>query len=636
MSCSQFEKFSNRLVCAVVLLCVACSSPTIRDETDGVEQPEDSSVTCGDAHRLLLEGAYAQAAEALRLQMAEDSDFAGEPATDLCLGRALLGTREYEEAFRLFSGLVGLRHSDDNLSEQACLYQLWATTPPDGVDGVLQPCLTHHPSQIPVLLFEVDRIPLTVSLFELAAREQRLQDAVSIADWMLTSQDSLDATTKGWMLHRLLDLARHAGPVQLQQLSQEASDLAELVWLFAQHWAAVEEQRWDWLEENLAVLREHLIELDAEAYADAIELAMTGRDEPRAAVFGCTLDLSGPGRPASRAALAGFLLAQGAFDPDAVQQSRLIIVDVGEAGQAPADAVAELDQQGVLAIIGPLDDELAGDVLTAAETLGIPTISLAPNSAVADPQWTFLLAPSAVAEAEALVQFVVDEGLLDIAVAMPIPVPPYMEQLVDEFVDYATAYGIRVIEPVVYQVDNLQAEMQDAAETLADHHFDGLLIADTASNATTLAAYLGVEDIWARSPGQSPSGPRRYVLYLGNSFWNNPEFLQSGPDYLAGGVFPAWMSDVTGHERGVDFIDRFTDVFGRRPGVLDSFAHDALASLRQITLESAARTRESVREVLLNGLFPDLAVGDLSFGSDHIHDHTPVLLQVTSTGFEPL
>ena len=636
MSCSQFGKFSNRLVCAVVLLCLGCSSPTIRDETDAVDEPEDSSESCGDAHALLLEGAYAQAVEALRLQMAEDSDFAGEPATDLCLGRALLGTREYEEAFRLFSGLLGLRHSDDNLSEQACLYQLWAVTPPDGVDGAVQPCLTHHPSQIPALLFEADRIPLTVSLFELAAREQRLLDAVSIADWMLTAQEIPDATTQGWMIHRLLGMARYADPAELQVLSRQESELGLLVSSFAEHWLAVAEENWDWLEENLPGLRELLIELDAEAYADAIELAMAGRDEPRAAVFGCALDLSGPGRPVSRAALAGFLLAQGAFDPDAAQQSRLIIVDIGEAGQTPADAVAELDQQGVLAIIGPLDDRLADAVLTAAETLEIPAISLAPNSTVANPQWSFVLAPSAVAEAEALVEFVVDEGLLDIAVAMPIPVPPYMEQLVDEFAEYATAYGIGVHEPVVYQIDNLQAEMQDAAETLADRHFDGLLIADTANNATTLAAYLGVEDIWARSPGQSPSGPRRYVLYLGNSFWNNPEFLASGPDYLAGGVFPAWMSEVTGRESVVDFIDRFIDAFGRRPGVLDSFAHDALASLRQIALESSARTRDSVREVLLNGLFPDLAVGDLIFGSDHIHDHTPLLLLVTSTGFEPL
>ena len=568
--------------------------------------------------------------------MAEDPNFAGEPTTDLCLGRALLGTREYGEAFRLFSGLVGLPHSDDHLAEQACLYQLWATTPPDGVDGVPQPCSTHHPSQLPPLLFASDRVPMAVSLFELATREQRVDQAVSIADWILASQPPIDATTQGFVTHRLFDLARHATPIQLQELNREESQLAQVVSLFAQHWAAVAEENWDWLGGNFPALRQHLSELNAEAYADEIELAMVGGDEPRAAVFGCTLDLSGPGRSVSRAALAGFLLAQRSFDPDAAQQSRLLIVDIGEGGQTPAEAVAELDQLGVLAIIGPLDDLLAAEVLTAAEMLEIPAISLAPNSAVVNPSWTFLLAPSAVAEAEALVELVVDEGLLDIAVAMPIPVPFYMEQLVNEFTEYASAYGIRVHEPVVYQVDNLQAEMQDAAETLADRHFDGLLIADTANNATTLAAYLGVEDIWARRPGQSPSGPRRYVLYLGNSFWNNPEFLASGPDYLAGGVFPAWMSDATGRQSTVDFIDRFSDVFGRRPGVLDSFAHDALASLRLIALDSSARTRDSVREVLLNGLFSDLAVGDLSFGLDHIHDTAPVLLQVTSTGFEPL
>jgi ABC-type branched-subunit amino acid transport system substrate-binding protein len=123
---------------------------------------------------------------------------------------------------------------------------------------------------------------------------------------------------------------------------------------------------------------------------------------------------------------------------------------------------------------------------------------------------------------------------------------------------------------------------------------------------------------------------------LGNSFWHNPEFLLSGPDYLAGGVFPAWLPAELGFEGTERFVERFQEVYGRRPSFLEGFAHDALALLHYLVLDVQVSSRAGLRDAIeqLEGV--EGATGELRFAGDHAGQQRPFLLMVTSEGFAPL
>ncbi|MCA9563212.1 MAG: hypothetical protein KC561_06975, partial [Myxococcales bacterium] len=182
---------------------------------------------------------------------------------------------------------------------------------------------------------------------------------------------------------------------------------------------------------------------------------------------------------------------------------------------------------------------------------------------------------------------------------------------------------------------DMQAEAQDAARRLSHGNWDAILIADTGSNATTLAAYLAVENVWARAITSEPRSDRKYVVYLGNSFWHDPQFLNEGPDYLSGAVFPTWLGVVESSPSAARFSDAFERVFDRRPGLAGSFAFDALATLQYLMLDSGIRTRSGIRDALseLDGL--EGVTGQVSFGADGTSQQTPMLMTISDGGFAP-
>ncbi len=297
---------------------------------------------------------------------------------------------------------------------------------------------------------------------------------------------------------------------------------------------------------------------------------------------------------------------------------------------------SELDELGVLAIVGPFQLELAEGATREASTRRIPLISLAPVARREARDWSFAFYPDPAQEAASLIALAHAEGLWELALAMPSRTSDYLEQFVEAFEEGADREGLRIVAREVYGVDDLQAEADRVAGRLAGQSFNGLLIADTPQNASTIAAYLAVRDVWGRGIGESPPEGRRYIVYFGNSSWHDPEFLRAGPSYLAGGVFAAWLPVELEVEATGRFVERFEAIFGRRPGPLGAFAHDALSLLRHLVIESGVASRTGLRNALESGDSVDGATGTVRFGADGETQGSPLLLQIRAGGFQPL
>ena len=612
------------------LLLTACPPPTVVTP-DPVPRPTGIDINCGEAGALMDDGRFAEAIDWLRQLSIDDPLASADARTDLCLARALIGDEQHDAALRLIAPLQRDASASDDVRAQACILGAWAALAAgrsDEADRHMADCEVDawlDPSDV---VRPSDGHAARVVLMETRGRRGDHLGALELGETLLDA----DPVTRQWAVDRAFEWAANiAGDELLALESNPTGRLGRAVASFSRLAEAGNARDWSAFDRLHAAIQSDLYSLGASsALLQAGEWSGL-RDEAMSPVIGVVLPFSGEGRARGRAALAGLLLAQRSFDAGYESFSHLLIEDGGETTESARAAVAALDERGALAIIAPPQTALASAISLEASQRGIPVLSL--GGVDSEAGWAFDFRADPGAEAAALIEFAVRERLTRLAVVQPIGAGEYLDGLTIHLADLGSRHGIEVAEPIFYVAEAVQAEMEAVASALARQPFDGLVFADHGGNATTLAAYLAVEDVWARAPGSVPSSSRREVIFLGNSTWNDPEFLASGPDYLSGGVFAAWLD---AGEEGELFADSFEWVYGRRPGLLEAFAFDALTVLRMLALDDGFRTRPGLRDALsgLDGLLG--ATGIIRFDADRLRDLQPTLVRVTSAGFEPL
>ena len=625
------------LTLALAAVVLACPPPdTIRGNgaeisISTVETGSDGF--CPEAFPALDEGDFSRAVEILTASPSPSPD------EDLCLSRAFLGMGQDEDALSIAGPLSTAPGVEARTRAAACTTAVWAATRSDRLAeaiNLLDRCDGELSVDVDDVLLVTDDIPVATVLFEVRRQANRYVEALDAAQWLFEIANGVDEATRSWVMSNAFALSPMLSDWDKDQLEQRSSPLLTALVSHADLLGAIEEGDDEAVGEQLPVVQARLLALQAEEIVLDLQDLLFTMENARPVVIGGVLTLSGPQRQAGRAVLAGLLLAQDAFQPQDEPTSLLLIRDSGQTAQSAAAAVAELDSAGVLAIIGPADPVLAAEVAREAGLRGIPTLSLTRDPAVTDTsRWTFQLFASPRAEAELLLETSAMYGLRRVAVAAPAPTPDYMRELIEAFEEGAAHMGIAVEELVTYYVDDLQAEAEATAAQLAARDFDALLIADTGENATTLAAYLGVHDIWSRPVDRPASATRREIVFLGTSFWHHPDFLASGPDYLAGGLFPSWVPVESDRFVTTEFSVAFETTYARRPGLLGAFAFDALQLLRLISLDDGVRTRQGVWRALDQAAGVEGATGDIGFDEQRTTTQQPVLFSVTRGGFEP-
>lgn len=349
---------------------------------------------------------------------------------------------------------------------------------------------------------------------------------------------------------------------------------------------------------------------------ERLSLAAPDRD-PR---YGVALSLTGPTRRAGRAALGAILLAQRAFE-DRPALSTVVIRDTGGTEAGTRRAIDELAAEGVSAIIGPVESELADAARDAARAATLPLVLLSPTPFDRRVDGTFRWMLDARSEARAVVAAAAARAVRTfVIVREPADVSAeFFDAFVDAATDEVAAIGGSVRDVVtIYASATDAAETQDAARRaatqIASADAQGVIFALPDELTATLVAHLAAENVWPSPDGATRSSTgRRQMTYVTSSFAVTEALLRNSAAYVRGAILPYWFDAELAEGAARQFADRFAFTYGRDAGTVEAFAFDAATALRRLLLDESALSPDRIAARLAAGVDIAGVVGPLRF-----------------------
>jgi ABC-type branched-subunit amino acid transport system substrate-binding protein len=397
--------------------------------------------------------------------------------------------------------------------------------------------------------------------------------------------------------------------------------------------------------------------------------AVTGRPAPNTAAtsgsIGVVLPLSGPFAHFGERSLQGVLLAAGVFAPPEAFGANVRVV-VRDSGGSPARAraavleLAELDF--VSAIVGPLLSSECEAAAQAAESAGIPLLTLTAREEIArDRPHVFRLRTRPVEETQLLVERARAAGAARFAILYRDDV--YGRGLRGLFWDAVEERGGRVVgvasydpqatdfaEPIrrlagytlldaeqkrliakrndmldrarrasaeeAFELRQRAAEMatEDGSPLPPIVDFDALFIPESYENVVLIAPQLAFHEV---------TGAR----LLGSDGWYHEDLVRLGREHVNGALFTAHFYPQSHVPYVQEFTARFEETFGRRPGAFEAQAYDA-TNLILVHMARGRHRRESLRKgVLATDRYPGVS-GVITMGPDGNAHKRPYLLGV--------
>lgn len=512
------------------------------------------------------------------------------PIAQLALGRILLAQKHDERALEQFDNVA--RHGEPAVSEQGRFYA-----------GVAHERLGRHGKAVELLtpmvgrtIEPADTALLLATLAEAHVAEGRVAEAILALQSL--SEDNAPEADRAAARARITTLAaQNASPADIRRLFEELDRESHAFRQVALRAVRDADAARD--TERTRELLETLKEQDV-PFDDTLAAIATRAERPsdaNPAVVGAILPLSGRARKIGELALRGLMLAAGLppagpLSPNAPQ---LVFRDDGLDPQTAAAAVTELvSVHRVIAIIGPLDAQVALAAGKRAQELGVPLIALTPAGTFTElGPMVFRYFSTPQAETHALVAAARVRGAQRVAVLYP--QNPYGELMQTTFEAQARAAGLALAGARAYPAGatSFGAETKD----LAKLSFDALFIPDGAQKLALIAPALAAAGIWSTPAGQAAPPGGRAVTLLAPSLAFDPELARQSGRYLQGALlsnpFDARATDGAAHA----FVERFKAQFGATPDAFAAFAHDAYRLVRA-SVTAGATTRQAMAEHL--------------------------------------
>jgi len=379
-------------------------------------------------------------------------------------------------------------------------------------------------------------------------------------------------------------------------------------------------------------------------------------------VLGVALPLSGPLAEFGEETLQGILLATGAFEAEGPRM-RVVIRDTRGRPDGAAEAVRDLAERDVSAIVGPLAAAECEAAAVAAEGAGVPLLTLTAREEIATNRAHVLrLRTMPREEVEALVGYAMDEAGAD-AFAILYPNDAYGRGLRDLFWDAVERRGGEIVGVARYEPDAtdfagpirslLGYDMLSAAEKAAIARREGMLQRARRLPAEKAAA-LRAEARRMTGPDGAPLPPvvdfdalfipeshEKVVLIapqlafheavgmrlLGPSAWHHPDLVPIGRHHVNGALFTAQFFAESELASVREFGARYRETYAQEPEAFAAQGYDA-AALVLAQLAEGHRSREDLRQGLLEVRgFPGVT-GVLSMRADGNARKRPFLLAV--------
>jgi ABC-type branched-subunit amino acid transport system substrate-binding protein len=324
--------------------------------------------------------------------------------------------------------------------------------------------------------------------------------------------------------------------------------------------------------------------------------------------------------------------------PPQAQPLTFIVRDAGSDPEENRRAVTALvNEERVMAIIGPLTGGAAVAAAAEAERLQIPLLTLAQKEGVPEiGAYVFRTALTSHQQVETLVRYA-SAGSVRKRFAILAPDNRLGQEFAELFSQAVVRHGGTMVARQSYsdsdsdfrtpikllKGENPAIPDPDSKESSkvvvrnAPLPFDVLFIPDVGERVALIASYLayyGVEN----------------VQLLGTSAWNAPELLEHSARYVDGAVFTVGFYAGSDQPRVRDFVARYAERYGEEPSILEAQGYDLARLLIALLEGGTIRSRSELRSALAQVKnFPAVS-GDLAF--DPLGDglNKPVLLRITN------
>ena len=353
--------------------------------------------------------------------------------------------------------------------------------------------------------------------------------------------------------------------------------------------------------------------------------------------IGCLLPLSGPFAAYGQKVLNGISL--GMLDtPMNGGGMELIVRDT--AGK-PEKALNELEtlvnMRKVVGVIGPLSSKTTAFISEKAQELGVPMIALTQRRDIVkrgDMVFRNFLTPAQ--EIDSLLQVAMGQlGLERFGILYPDNA--YGRFCMNLFWDRLDEMGgsVTAIESYPPDVTDFAGQIKkmvgpshkrkttEGEEPLPLIDFDAIFIPDTYQRVAMIAPQLVFHDVQG-------------VRLIGTRLWHSPKLLEMAGNYLQGAIFSSGFVTESENPKVTGFVTDYENNFGAIPGILAANGYDTIRLLKTIFAESNPRTRDDLRQALLDVPVFDGVTGPFSFDADGEALKTPFLLTISGSSAIPI
>lgn len=350
--------------------------------------------------------------------------------------------------------------------------------------------------------------------------------------------------------------------------------------------------------------------------------------------LGCMVPLSGPHAPHGRRIVKGVALALRHWEKMyRGSPARLVLADTQANPDVTVNALNHLvNDEQVLAVLGPLSPRSAEAIMPLANEHGIPVISLTEKRQVSS-QTPFLL--HAFLDHQDMIGTLLTYcrnvlGYKNFGILYP--EEPYGKALREIFIKKVQETGGTLVADVPYASG--MTDFKGPIQALAQHapkdsgspgsesSLDALFIPDSAETIALIAPQLPYYNVVG-------------VTLLGTNLWEEKSLLSAGGVYLEGALFPsAFHRDPSGITDPVQeaFLKDYRETYGEEPDFLAAQAYSAallVLSAREQLLKEGQPDRLRLRQWLLRLDLPNGPLGPMRFAPDGHMERTYPILQIT-------
>jgi ABC-type branched-subunit amino acid transport system substrate-binding protein len=397
------------------------------------------------------------------------------------------------------------------------------------------------------------------------------------------------------------------------------------------------------------VLTEQFPDEEAAAQAFQVLQDMNIHSEYQRHTIGCLLPLSGTYESYGKKALKGIELAHNQFaelNPDT--PLTIVMKDTESDSQKTVEAVKELAESGVAAIIGPV---ATADIAAAeAQKYGIPIITLTQKDRITSiGPFVFRHFMTPGAQTEAIASFTVKKlGLSRFAILYPDE--PYGVNFMNLFKEQVESAGGIVVAIQAY--DPLQTDFRETLQKLSsryspvpdDSKTSGTVKRMGPASAALDTTYSSSEEFEALFIPDSPQklavvipqlayGNLRPSYLLGTNLWHSARLIHNGGPSIQGSILPDGFFAESKSETVQRFVRIFHNAYKETPGYIEAISYDTAMMMFEIVSNPGILFRSSMIQEILRPDGYSGVTGNYRFDNNREAQKKLFLLQIKGEEF---